>query len=58
MVGPRINLCGSHLCRFHALTGSPHSGQSFPDTPLGGYAGYPAAIDALRVLAEVRNGSA
>jgi 4-carboxymuconolactone decarboxylase len=25
---------------------------------LGGYAGYPAAIDALRVLAEVKNGSA
>src|SRR5579859_7339195 len=30
----QIRLRGPHLYRFHALTGSPHSGQSFPDTPL------------------------
>jgi hypothetical protein len=34
MLEPSINLCGSHLYRFQALTGSLHSGQSFPDTPL------------------------
>jgi hypothetical protein len=36
MLEPSINLCGSHLYRFQALTGSLHSGQSFPDTPLVG----------------------